>query len=114
MKIILFVVHFRLLLPAPSATAVRVDCRHNTHDYVHILYADSESPPILSIHVNELTQNSLLRIVKAHIDGCNSSKFLRSSARRFFLEILVRGTKLEIACKYLLFSKIFIVFWFCF
>ena len=25
------------------------------------------------------------------IDGCYSSKFLRSSARRFFLEMLVRG-----------------------
>ena len=28
------------------------------------------------------------------LDGCYSSKFLRSSARRFLLEMLVRGTKL--------------------
>ena len=30
-------------------------------------------------------------------DGCYSSKFLRSSARRFLLEILVRGTRYEVA-----------------
>ena len=31
------------------------------------------------------------------VDGCYSSKFLRSSARRFLFEILVRGTRYEVA-----------------
>ena len=31
------------------------------------------------------------------VDGCYSSKFLRSSARRFLLEIIVRGKRYEVA-----------------
>ena len=31
------------------------------------------------------------------VDGCYSSKFLRSSARRYLLEMLVRGTRYEVA-----------------
>ena len=32
------------------------------------------------------------------VDGCYSSKFLRISACRFLLEMLVRGKRYEVAC----------------
>ena len=39
---------------------------------------------------------SIFHITAQWFDGCYSSNFLRSSARRFLLEILVRGTKYEV------------------
>ena len=42
----------------------------------------------------KLLKRSLMNIM---IGGCYSSKFLRSSARRFHLEMLVRGTRYEVA-----------------
>ena len=110
---------------APRRNSLIIPKRYNKFGTVKILtvsrkqwYKNFENPskfifivhPLILAHYNnygrsrssfldcfnfKFNQTSLCN-KRLYLDGCYSSKFLRSSARRFLLEMLVRGTRYEV------------------